>query len=85
MHWRNATKGALAALALLSMAPVLAADNVPCTQVTSIGVAHMGADGTITLRIRSLPPGPIAESVLTYKPGDPHRRPLPHSGAAKHR
>jgi hypothetical protein len=70
---RNAAKGALAALALLSLvaAPILAADNLPCTQVESIGVAHMEQDGTITLRMRSLPPGPIAEGTLTYKPGDP--------------
>ena len=72
LRWRNATKCALAALALLSIsaAATRAAENVPCTQVASIGVAHMDKDGTITLRIRSLPPGPIAESTLTFKPGD---------------
>jgi hypothetical protein len=73
MQWRNATMSALAALAFLSLvaAPALAADTLPCAKVESIGVAHMEQDGTITLRLRSLPPGPIAEGTLTYKPGDP--------------
>jgi hypothetical protein len=54
---------------------VIAADNKddpPCESVASIGVATMDADGVITLRIRSLPPGPIAEGELRYAPGDPH-------------
>lgn len=32
----------------------------------------MGPDGTITLNIHSLPPGPIADGVLAYKKGDPN-------------
>jgi len=30
----------------------------------------MDADGVLTLRLRSLPPGPIAEGTFTYRPGD---------------
>lgn len=68
--------GASAALALLLSiaalaAPAAAADDVRCEQVKSIGVAHMDKDGTMTLRLRSLPPGPIAEGTLVYRPGDP--------------
>ncbi len=48
-----------------------AADELRCEQVKSIGVAHMTQDGAITLRIRSLPPGPIAETTLVYRPDDP--------------
>jgi len=44
---------------------------IPCEAVESIGSAEMSADGTITLRLRSLSPNPIAESVLTYAPDDP--------------
>ena len=67
--------GAFLALALLLSvaalaAPAVAADDVHCEQVESIGVAHMTEDGTITLRLRSLPPGPIAEGTLVYRPGD---------------
>jgi hypothetical protein len=43
----------------------------PCESVASIGVAHMTADGVITLRVRSLPPGPIGEGVLRYPPDHP--------------
>ena len=43
---------------------------VPCFMVESIGVATMSKDGVITLRIRSLPPGPIAEAEFRYAPGD---------------
>ena len=31
----------------------------------------MTEDGTITLRLRSLPPGPVAEGTMSYRPGDP--------------
>jgi len=48
-----------------------AAEKPRCESVESIGVATMTADGVITLRIRSLPPGPIAEGVFSYRPGDP--------------
>ena len=44
--------------------------QVPCEQVVSIGVATMAADGTITMRLRSLPPGPVAEGTLVYRPDD---------------
>ena len=44
--------------------------NPPCQSVKSIGVAHMTKDGVITLRIRSLPPPPIAEAELRYAPDD---------------
>jgi hypothetical protein len=47
------------------------ATTVPCEQVASIGVATMTEDGTIALRLRSLPPGPIAEGTMSYRPGDP--------------
>jgi hypothetical protein len=57
------------ALALLAAAPA-GADEVRCAAVKSIGVARMAADGTLTLRLRTLPPGPIGEGTLTYKPGD---------------
>jgi hypothetical protein len=45
--------------------------QVTCEQVVSIGVATMTADGTITMRVRSLPPGPVGEGVLVYPPSDP--------------
>jgi hypothetical protein len=44
---------------------------LPCEAVASIGTATMADDGVITLRIRSLPPGPIAEGVFRYAPSDP--------------
>jgi hypothetical protein len=43
---------------------------VPCEQVASIGVAVMTDDGAITLRLRSLPPGPIGEGMMRHRPGD---------------
>jgi hypothetical protein len=46
-------------------------ERVPCEAHESIGVAHMDQDGVIVLRIRSLPPGPIAEGEFRYAPGDP--------------
>ncbi len=46
----------------------------PCSAAASIGVAHMSRKGVMTLRIRSLPPGPIGEGELRYAPGDPHYR-----------
>ena len=60
----------LLALLLAVSAPVHAED-VACESVASIGVATMSADGVITLRVRSLPPGPIAEGELRYAPNDP--------------
>ena len=45
-------------------------EQARCEQVTSIGVATMAADGTITMQLRSLPPGPVAEGILVYRPDD---------------
>jgi hypothetical protein len=45
--------------------------TIRCEAVDSIGVAQMTADGVITLQLRSLPPGPIAEGELRYAPDDP--------------
>ena len=36
----------------------------------NVGMIRMFADRTIELRLRSLPPGPIAETLVRYKPGD---------------
>jgi hypothetical protein len=44
---------------------------IPCIAVDSIGTADMSADGTITLRLHSIAPDPLAEGVLTYAPDDP--------------
>ena len=41
---------------------------VPCEQVASIGVATMAADGTSTLRVHTLPPGPIGHGMLQFPP-----------------
>ena len=67
-------KPSIAALILAAAAPAAAsgAEPIPCEAVASIGAAHMDEDGVITLRIRSLPPGPIAEAELRYAPNDPH-------------
>jgi len=49
--------------------PAFSAEPAPrCQDVASIGVATMAADGTITLRITSLPPGPVAHGNFTYAP-----------------
>jgi hypothetical protein len=44
---------------------------IPCEDIDSVGTAKMTADGTITLRLRSLWPDPIAEGELVYAPDDP--------------
>lgn len=62
---------ALLVLALLLPAAPAGAQKAGCDSAASIGVATMAPDGEITLRIRSLPPGPIAEGTLRYKPDDP--------------
>jgi hypothetical protein len=58
----------------LTMTAVVASadaqDRVPCAMGESIGTATMGEDGVITLRLRSLPPGPIAEGTLRYRRGN---------------
>jgi hypothetical protein len=43
---------------------------IPCEAIDSVGNASMSADGTITLRVRSLWPQPFAETTLVYAPGD---------------
>ncbi|MFI4988411.1 MAG: hypothetical protein ACHQF3_13315, partial [Alphaproteobacteria bacterium] len=58
----------LALLLALMAAPAWAAgDVIP----QYIGVAWMLPDGTIVLRLRTLPPGPIGEGQWEVKPGDP--------------
>jgi len=39
-----------------------------------VGTISMAADRTIELRLRSRPPGPIAETLLRYRPGDARYR-----------
>ncbi len=46
-------------------------DDPACQSTSSIGVARMDSDGVITMRVRSLPPGPVAEGELRYAPADP--------------
>ena len=69
----SAAPPALALLVALAAAAAVAEpkETVPCEQVASIGVATMTNDGVLTLRLRSLPPGPIGEGTMRYKPGDP--------------
>ena len=63
---------ALAPMLLAAVvAPAQAEEAVRCEDVASIGVAAMSAEGVITLRIRSLPPGPIAEGEFHYPPDHP--------------
>lgn len=62
---------AVAVLVAMAAGPASAQTTPPCEQAASIGVAIMTADGVITLRLRSLPPGPIAEATMRYTPGDP--------------
>jgi hypothetical protein len=58
-----------------------AADSPACAEVESIGVATMTDDGTIRMRLRSPPPGPIIEGELSYKPGDlDYRKIIDHLG-----
>jgi len=62
------------ALAFLAASLVGAAADgnsppIPCEAIDSVGTAKMSADGTITLRIRSLWPQPVAETELVYAPG----------------
>jgi len=58
-------------VALITLCAPARAAETTCADTQSIGVATMTEDGTITLRLRSLPPGPIAEGTLRYAPGDP--------------
>lgn len=62
------------AAVLIAAAPAPEAPAPRCEDVTSIGTATMAEDGTITLRLRSLPPGPIGEGVFRYTPNDANYR-----------
>jgi hypothetical protein len=60
-------------LAVSFASPLIATDaddKAKCEAVASIGLATLTPDGVITLQIRSLPPGPIAEGLIRYAPGD---------------
>jgi hypothetical protein len=71
MLHRCLTAAFAAAAVVIAALPASAQTTPPCEQAASIGVATMTADGVITLRLRSLPPGPIAEATMRYAPGDP--------------
>jgi hypothetical protein len=60
----------VAACVALSSLAIGADEKASCEAVASIGSATMTPDGVITLQIRSLPPGPIAEGLIRYTPGD---------------
>jgi hypothetical protein len=50
----------------------------------NVGTITMAADGTVTLMLRSLPPGPIAETLVKYAPGDAHYKDaVDHVGGLK--
>jgi hypothetical protein len=71
---RRSSAAPLALALLVALAAAAAAaepkETLSCEQVASIGVAAMTDDGVIALRLRSLPPGPIGEGTMRYKPGD---------------
>jgi hypothetical protein len=72
MHPRNLIAAAALVASIAAFIDAAGAEQAaPCESVASIGAATMEANGVITLRIRSLPPGPIAEGVFRYAPGDP--------------
>ena len=62
---------ALGLLLFIAAGAASAQTTPPCDKAENIGVATMTADGVITLRLRSLPPGPIAEAIMRYAPDDP--------------
>ena len=71
---------ALALLLLLAVPASAANLQQDCRGPGSVGTALMGADGTITLNIRSGMGGPI-EGVFASKPGDAnYARILSHVG-----
>jgi hypothetical protein len=71
---------ALCALLLLTVSASAVTLQQDCRGPGSIGTALMGADGTITLNIRSIPGGPL-DGVLASKPGDAnYARILSHVG-----
>ena len=50
----------------------------------NVGTITMFADKSIELQLRSLPPGPIAEALFRYKPGDPkYKESIDHVGGLK--
>jgi hypothetical protein len=59
--------------------------RVAGTEAASIGVATMGSDGTIELRLRATGPGRmVGEGFLTYPPSDPqYAEILRHLGGLK--
>ena len=58
----------MALLAAVAAAAERNSPPIPCETVDSVGLAKMSADGTITLRVRSLWPQPFAESQMVYAP-----------------
>ena len=61
-----------ALILLLAATPALAAPALQqdCRGPGSIGTALMGADGTITVNIRSPQPGSPLDGVVAVRPGD---------------
>ena len=58
--------------------------KITVTPPPNVGTATMAADGTIALHLRSLPPGPIAEGLVSYAPSDPkYQETLKHLGGLK--
>jgi hypothetical protein len=59
--------------------------RVAVTEAASVGVATMGPDGTIELRLRATGPGGmVGEGFLTYPPSDPqYAEILRHLGGLK--
>jgi len=50
----------------------------------NVGTITMFADRSIELKMRSLPPGPIAEALFRYKPGDAkYKESIDHVGGLK--
>ena len=74
MNGHRAFGTLLAPLALFLVAAAPAPSENPggprCEETENIGTATMTEDGTITLRLRTLPPGPVGEGVFRYRVGD---------------
>jgi hypothetical protein len=73
-------------LALLLLGTPASAANLQsdCRGPGSIGIATMSADGTLILQLRAVAPGPITETVMSYKRGDPqYARMLSHIGGIR--
>jgi len=68
-------------LMLLASAPAFAQMQSDCRRAGTVGTAVMGADGTITLNLRS---ADGSEGLLVYKKGDPqYARILSHLGGMR--